>query len=149
MNDNWMGLMRDLKKRSSRLDKNIFVNNIVSGTANAVSYNDVEGQMEDPANAGNIIEKQVYHRQNKGGLYELSKYFYRAVLDDSGVFDSISSFSSSTLLWICSPRHEISSHLLLPKARIISPKIPVEVARTPVQNTSLKSVIYLGGYLKC
>lgn len=44
LNDNWVGLMRSLKKQTSRLDKNIFVNKIIQDTSTGHSYEDLVGQ---------------------------------------------------------------------------------------------------------
>ena len=40
LNDNWVGLLRNIKKKNSRMDKNVFVNEIVAGEANGTSYED-------------------------------------------------------------------------------------------------------------
>ena len=43
MNDNWVGLLRSIKKKNSRMDKNVFVNAIVDGEQTGMSYDDVIG----------------------------------------------------------------------------------------------------------
>jgi len=43
LNDNWVGLLRSIKKQNSRMDKNVFVNAIVDGEQNGLSYGDIVG----------------------------------------------------------------------------------------------------------
>ena len=52
LNDNWFGFIRNIKKRNSRMDKNVFVNEIISGQANGTSYEDTFAQ--DPTQAMNV-----------------------------------------------------------------------------------------------
>ena len=40
MNDNWEGIIRNIKKKSTRMDKNIFVNMIIHESANGIPYDD-------------------------------------------------------------------------------------------------------------
>jgi hypothetical protein len=40
MNDNWTGIIRDIRKKSTRMDKDVFVNFIVNETANGITYDD-------------------------------------------------------------------------------------------------------------
>ena len=40
MNDNWEGIIRNIQKKSSRMDKNVFVNTIIAGQASGESYDD-------------------------------------------------------------------------------------------------------------
>jgi hypothetical protein len=40
LNDNWEGIIRNIKKKSSRMDKNIFVNMIIHESANGIPYDD-------------------------------------------------------------------------------------------------------------
>ena len=43
MNDNWLGLLRQVKKRYSKMDKNVFVNTVIQDSAQGVSYEDLAG----------------------------------------------------------------------------------------------------------
>ena len=40
MNDNWANIIRDIKKKSTRMDKDVFVNFVVNENANGIAYDD-------------------------------------------------------------------------------------------------------------
>jgi hypothetical protein len=67
MNDNWVGLLRSIKKQNSRLDKNIFVNLIADAERNGISYDDIIGSAPTQAmqNTAAAKEAQANHVANR------------------------------------------------------------------------------------
>ena len=58
MNDNWLGIMRRIRKTNSRMDKNVFVNSVVEAANNPNNYLDYEGEeIPDPTGAVGTVDR--------------------------------------------------------------------------------------------